>query len=609
MRLSVRVFIVFAVLVSMSLSVFAQDATPSVAERLTGLPFLEFLDASYRELLLRDPEKVTVLGLAKDLGVRNDRLTDVTETYIEETQALVEVILELLQTYDRDALSREDRVSYDFYEWYLNDEWSRLEYFVYDYLITSFTVYSEDWMIMDILQTMHPLNSHQDAEDLIARIAAVQPKVGGIIDELWRRHDLGIIAPRFMIEKSIEQLRTWLGIWMSIPEDASTVSPFGTELYMTTRRRIRACEWMTKEEQSDYTDRAVEEIRESYVPAFVALLKTMDALLAVAPFEGGAATMPNGAEFLQAAITHHMTTEISPEEMWSLGLSEVERLQTEMRDIFEELGYPRDADMRVLWQRAYNDAELPPPRSSLETLEHIRAETEALLAPVFDLWPTSALEIRPAPTGTTHNYYMEPALDGSRPGVFYVQSSGDPYAYYGMSVVFHHEAIPGHHVQLAIMKDLDLPLVRQNELPTSCGEGWAVYAEGLPNDLGYYEGNPIGNLERLRMELMRAARVVVEIGVHHHGWGYREGAAYFAEVMGYPVEPMIGLMPRYVGYPGQGASYTIGLLKIRELRQRAMDVLGDAFELSQFHNVILRDGALPLELLEEAVDHWLEEVG
>ena len=587
----------------------AQSPTVDAAARLQGLPIAEFFDVSYREILLRDPERVTILGLSEELGVRNDRLTDMTSAYVDETQDLLEEVLEALRTYDRDALSRDDRLSYDVYEWFLQDEWEKLEHYVYDYLITSFTVYSEDWMLMDLLQNMHPLNAREDADDLITRIGAVREKVDGVMDELWMGRDVGIVAPKFMIERSIEQMRTWLGIWMSVPEDASGISPYGTELYQTTRGRLKACDWMTPEEQDDYTARAVEQIVASYIPAFLDLLKTMSALYEVAPLEGGAAVLPDGDKYLDYAILHHTTTDLSADEMWRLGLSEVERIQEEMRDGFSQMGYPRDADMQVLWQRAYADAELPAALSWMEKYELIRADIEAAIEPAFDLWPSAGLEIRAAPAGTTHNYYMEPAHDGSRPGIFYAQSAGNPYAFYSMPVVFHHEAIPGHHVQLAIMQDLDLPLFRRVEMPTASGEGWAVYAEGLAYDLGVYEGNPLGNLERLKMELMRAARVVVEMGVHHLGWSYREGAAYFADVMGYPIEAMIDLMPRYVGYPGQGSSYTVGLLKVRELRQRAMDALGETFRLSEFHNIFLQDGALPLAIHERLVDEWIAEAG
>ena len=293
--------------------------------------------------------------------------------------------------------------------------------------------------------------------------------------------------------------------------------------------------------------------------------------------------------------------------MMALGEAEVDRILAEMRDIFASMGYPHDARIRDLWNMAYADAAVPSDFDWMEEYQAIYASTEAAIAAAFDLRPSVGVEIHPAPAGTQVNYYIEPAFDGSRPGIFYAQASSRPSDVYSMPVIFHHEAVPGHHFQLAMMKELDLPLFRRVEMPTASGEGWAVYAEGLLYDLGFYEGNPLGNLERLNLELMRAVRIPLEMGMHDLGWTHYEGAAYFAEVMGYPVEPIVNLMPRYVGYPGQGSSYTVGLLKIRELRDRAMDVLGDAFDLRDFHNVLLGDGALPLEIHERLVEEHISE--
>ena len=331
----------------------------------------------------------------------------------------------------------------------------------------------------------------------------------------------------------------------------------------------------------------------------------MTELLSLAPAEGGAANLPDGEASLAYAIRHHTTTDLSPDEMMALGQSEVDRVLGEMRDIFASMGYPHDAPIRDLWNMAYADADVPADFDWMEEYQRIYASTEEAIAAAFDLRPSVGVEIHQAPTGTAVNYYIEPAHDGSRPGIFYAQPSSRASDVYGMPVVFHHEAVPGHHFQLAMMQELDLPLFRRIEMPTSSGEGWAVYAEGLLSDLGFYEGNPLGNLERLNLELMRAARIPLEMGMHNLGWTHAEGAAYFADVMGYPVEPIVNLMARYVGYPGQGSSYTVGLLKIRELRQRAMDALGDAFDLRDFHDALLGDGALPLVLHERLMDDYI----
>lgn len=598
-----------ATIVSFILLGLLAMAPISVAQSTSSfqdLPIDEFFDASYVQWLRRDPERITTLGLADQLGVRNDKLTDVSTAYAEETAALLQEIQAVLHSYDRESLSEDESLSYDVYEWFLQDQLDQLAYRMSDYLITSFTFYSEDWQLMDLFQSSHPLETHEDVEDYISRLSKVEWKLGQLIDELLARKEEGIVAPQFMLTRSITQIKNWLGLFLAVPEDVSGISPFATEIYKSIHSRLRDCDWLTSEERLAYRDRIVEQIRDSYLPGYFELLTTLQALFEVAPAEGGATAMPNGSAYLTHAIQHHTTLALTPEEMLALGDSEVARIDAEMREIFATMGYPRDAAIRDLWNMAYADAELPENLSWLEEYGRIQAEIEAAIEPLFDLQPYADLEVHLAPEGTAVNYYNAPALDGSRPGIFYAQSSANPLSIYSMPVIFHHEAIPGHHFQIALIRELDLPLFRRIEVPTSNIEGWAMYAEGLAAELGLYTDNPLANLERLRLELMRAARVVVEMGVHNLSWTHTEGAQFFADVMGYPLDAMIGIMPRYVGYPGQGSSYTVGLLQMRELRKRAEDTLDDAFELSDFHNVILQDGALPLAILEQQVDAYID---
>jgi len=590
---------------ALALPGFSEDMTSITSVDFQGLPFREFLDTSYHAWLLRDPERVTILGLASQLGTRNDRLTDVSSAFAQESEALLQEILTELRLFDRSSLTEQDALSYDFYEWLLQDELGKLRYRLNDYLITSFTVYSVDWLLMDLFGSTHPLLDQADLEDYLSRLSQVEWKLHQVIDELLLRKEAGIVPPRFMLTRSIEQIQTWLGIFFMVPAEASAISPYGTEIYQTTRNRFKSCAWLSSEELKSYTDLAIEAIQSSYIPGFFDLLGTLESLVEIAPEIGGATSMPNGSEYLAFSIEHHMTLQMTPDEIYQMGLDEVARIQEEMRDIFESMGYDRTADLSALWDRAYREASVPAAGDLEAEFAAIQAEIEAAMGPVFNLKPSIPLELHPAPAGMGYNYYTEPALDGSRPGIFFYQSSPNPYAAYSRPGIFHHEAIPGHHYQLALMKELDLPLFRQIELPTSHGEGWAVYAEGLAAELGVYEGNPLGNLERLGLEIMRAARLVLEMGIHHLGWSHYEGATYFAEILRASPSSMVNLMPRYVGYPGQGSSYTVGLLKIRELRTRMEQELGEAFELATFHDLLLKDGPMPLEILEDLVDRTI----
>jgi len=225
--------------------------------------------------------------------------------------------------------------------------------------------------------------------------------------------------------------------------------------------------------------------------------------------------------------------------------------------------------------------------------------------PYFDLRPSVGVEVRAEPTGTGVAYYQPPALDGSRPGLFFVSLDTGPTPRYRMPSVVYHEAIPGHHFQIALAQELDLPTFRRNLTFNAYAEGWALYAERLAWELGLYENDRMGNLGRLQYELLRACRLVVDSGIHAKGWTAQEGGAYFAETLGWPHD--LSEMVRYVTMPGQASGYEIGMIEILRLRQMAMDQLGDRFDLKEFHNVVLGNGSLPLGILERLVQDYVED--
>ena len=234
----------------------------------------------------------------------------------------------------------------------------------------------------------------------------------------------------------------------------------------------------------------------------------------------------------------------------------------------------------------------------VSTYEQIIEQAEADVNIAFDLQPSVGVIVVGGPTG---GYYMSPALDGSRPGMFYAQNTGS-IPWYAMPTLAYHEAVPGHHFQIAIAQHLDLPTIRQANEFTAYVEGWALYAERLAWELGFYEGDPYGDLGRLQMEAFRAARLVVDTGLHAKGWGFEQAVDFMVENTGRPVEMVQGEVSRYISIPGQATSYYIGYLRILELRQQMMEAQGEAFDLGEFHDLILGSGAMPLDVLTRVVE-------
>jgi uncharacterized protein (DUF885 family) len=295
---------------------------------------------------------------------------------------------------------------------------------------------------------------------------------------------------------------------------------------------------------------------------------------------------------------------MTPEQIHQLGLSEVARLQDVMLEAAVALGYPENMSKAELQERLLIDSEIFRGEAMLAEFQRLIDRANQATNSYFDLLPEGELMIQNEPFGSGIGYYQSPPLDGSGPGIFYTNYEMAMPAHLIPSYIYH-ETVPGHHLQIALARELDLPTFRRALVFNAYAEGWAVYAERLAWEMGLYEDDPLGNLGRLDFELARAARLVVDTGIHAKGWTRGEAAAYFEEATGRPSHPVA--MNRYVVLPGQGCGYTIGLLKMLELRQKAMDQLGNAFDIKEFHNLILSQGSIPLEILEEVVDDWIAE--
>jgi uncharacterized protein (DUF885 family) len=272
-----------------------------------------------------------------------------------------------------------------------------------------------------------------------------------------------------------------------------------------------------------------------------------------------------------------------------------------MRAVFDELGYPQDAGLPVLIGRVVQDSGTLYGDDVAAGYEAIIAAAGEKVGLAFDLRPTAEVVVQAGPAG---DYYNPPAVDGSRPGVFYARVTGSTERF-AMPTLAYHETIPGHHYQIAIAQELPLPLLRKDLGFMAYTEGWALYAEQLAYEIGLYQDDPYGNIGRLQAEAFRAARLVVDTGLHAKKWSYDRAVEFMIENTGLPRDMVETEVARYIVWPGQATAYKIGMLKILELRQRAMDALGDRFDLKAFHNIVLSNGSLPLGILDRVVDDWI----
>jgi uncharacterized protein (DUF885 family) len=568
-----------------------------IAASLEGLSLDEFFEESYKQLLLRSPEMITNLGLAEMYGMRNDRLDDLSISFIRETQALEQAILDLLRTYDRDSQTPEIQVSYDVYEWYLDNQVSGHEYMFHNYPFHHLYG-SYHRRLIELFTNLHPLNTRQDVEDYITRLSLVGAQVDQLLDGIKIRDDMGVVLPKFIVDRTKSELIQYLGTYKL---DLASVDIQSLDVYSTFRDALKSIDSLSDEEKQTFRDAALEAIETSYVPAFFKLFTYLNEITPLATNDAGVWKLPDGDDYYTYLLHKETSTNLTPTEVHAIGLAEVARIQDEMRTALIELGYAEDDDLNAMLAAAASDAGYVSGSGMLAETKALLAEAEQKMEEIFALRPNIELVI--IGTSIPPASYEPGSLDGTRPGAYHLPVGLGNFPRYELATMAYHEAIPGHYFQIEIAREMGLPLFRTEIMFNGYAEGWALYAERLAWEVGLYEDNPYGNIGRLRYELMRAIRLVVDTGIHALGWTRDDALTYTAEVTG---SPMSYEIDRFVVIPAQATSYAIGMIEILDLRQKAMEQLGDKFDFSEFHQVVIGNGAMPLEILERVVDDYIE---
>lgn len=581
-------------------SLASDDLVDGVIASLEGLSLDQFLEESSRQLILRDPELITELGLADRLGVRNDRLNDLSENYLQDTHKLQSAILKLLQTYDRDLLQGQKRVSYDVYEWYLESLVEGQAFAYHNYPVHHFLggyQFDLEFLLTDI----QPMEDMEDAEDFVARLSQVDAQVPQLIEGLKKREILNAIPPRFILDMAIGNLEGYS-------------SAENTAVYRAFEAKLKSMSSGTPEEHQALLENAKKEIETSYIPAFHVLKAYLEDLRNRSTDEAGVWKIDEGEAYYAYMLHKETSTSLSADEIHSLGLREVERLQPEIWSVLEELGQSPDDDFAAAMQAAieacgYIDATSPAGKQQvLDTYEAIIEEVEPLMDEMFDLRPRRDVIVVGDEGMGAGGFYVNGPADSDRPGEFHTGLANPWVPRFNMDTIAYHEAIPGHHYQIAIAQELDLPTFRTQLSFNGYVEGWALYAERLAWELGMYAENPCGNLGRLQLELLRAVRLVTDTGIHAMGWTRDEARSYMRTTMGDPQGTWVHEVDRYIVWPAQATGYLVGMLQIIELREQAREALGEAFDIKAFHNLVLGNGNLPLEILVRLVEEWIDSL-
>ncbi len=565
----------------------AELATDDALAALEGLEFDAFLEDSYVQLLRRSPETIAIYGLSDQLGTRNDQLDDASDAFANRTWDLVDGTLAHLRSYDRQALSIEQQVSYDVYEWYLTDWSSEREFLYYDYA-NIIGVYAQTYWALVLY---HPIDNLDDARDYIARLRQVSRKAAQVRQALAAREAQGIVAPGFLLQPRLDNVRF-------VAQTPALELPF----YTSFASRLADAQGIDSDDRRALLGDAEAAIECHVIPAFQDLERDFQALMAAAPEDVGAGQYPEGEAFYARLLAHYTTTDMTADEIHQLGLDELEILHGQMRQRFAELGYPDDEPLPTTYGRVAEDSGYVMGSAAIAEYEAIIADAESRMDEVFNEVPGAELVI----LDSNGDYYVVPALDGSRPGEFhaYVDFNVPRFT---MPTLAYHEAIPGHHFQLSQAQKLDLPSFRADPPITAYTEGWGLYAENLASFLDWYENDPRGELGFLQAQAFRAARLVVDTGLHHKGWSFTEATQFMVDNVALADWEAEGQIARYIRIPGQATAYWIGMRKILDLRQKAMTDLGPDFDLKEFHSAVLQNSALPLDVLETTIEQYITE--
>jgi uncharacterized protein (DUF885 family) len=565
----------------------------ALATRVSDESLSIFFEETHRTLTLRDPETVIQLGLETFYGVENLPLTDISDWYQRETYDIHSYILDQLRTYEYESLTSEEQLSYRIYEWYLEEVLSGQMWMYYDYPITHFLTGVQNQLLF-FFTDIHPLATRQDVENYYARLTLADEKIEQLIEALNLREQAGILTPKRILQMSVGSIQA-----------IANSSPRSTPYYLGLAENIQSNTTLSTEEKAEYLAQVEEELNNHTLPAYKELLAEVNRLISIAPTEDGVWQHPDGRAYYGHILHHHTTLSLQPEDIHQVGLNEVDRIQRDIHILVQDLGYTAEMQFPDLFAWVRTMGGIVPEDQIVATYETILYEAKALLPEIFDLQPRMDVVVIGAQQG---GFYIPGALDGSRPAAFYATLSRQGEPWYGMPTLTYHETIPGHHLQIALTLESNLPSFRKGISFTAFDEGWALYAERIASEAGWYQGDPYGDLGRLQMELFRAARLVVDTGIHAFGWTYDEALQYMIETTGMNPDFLAFEVSRYIAWPGQATSYKIGMQTLLDLRQQAQNDLGEQFDLRDFHILLLSNGSPPLPILKDIVEAYIQDV-
>ena len=558
------------------------------------------------QLLLRSPELLTSLGVIDNtpLDFHSGKLGSYDKNSEMEDLEFLRESRRGLDAYGPEGLEGQELLSWKIVAWFFDDiiRQSEVEYSGYRVNQISGVMVNTPQFLTD----SHVIQDERSVRRYIERLNEFARVIEEVKVRVLDDRDNGVVPPDFIIEKALTGMRAFI-------EDGAEANP----LITTLPEKIEKIDTISEEMRTDLYRQVIVAVETKIIPMYEDMISIFESLLDETNHDAGIWRLPEGDQIYRYALQSNNSTKLSADEIHNIGLSEVDRIEIEMQKILESEGYLEGS----LVSRIRQLMELPEhnfpntDEGRLEQIDYLHQVNDQIMENISDFFitiPPQPFDILRVPTYAENSapggYYRPPALDGSAPGRFYInQKDTRDNPRWTLPTLMYHEGSPGHHFQLSAAQLVEnVPFLR-NVIPfSSYAEGWALYSERIAaEDMGMYEDYPLGNLGRLQAEMFRAVRLVVDTGMHSKRWSRERAIDYMLSKTGMTEAEVTREIERYVVWPGQATAYKVGQMYMLRLRSMAEEELGDQFDIREFHEMILMNGAMPLEILEESVTSWI----
>lgn len=575
------------------------DTAQTESQRLA-----DFFANNFKQRLHRSPQFQSYLGYKWDY----DKWNNISETFIEQSSELAKKQLNTLNSFDESQLSSAEKISLALNKVSLERQLANDEFRHHTYIMDQFSAYHT--MVPSFLINVHRVTNTEDALAYISRLQRVKTLFSQVIDQLRIRQEMGVFPPKWSYDQMLQASKN---VITGAPFDSSDSA---SSIWQDFQDKASKLE-ITDSERKTLLNDAKNALLTSVKPAYKALISELEVQRELTPEGDGVWRLPNGDKWYENRLAWFTTTDLTADEVHNIGLQNVERIHQDMRSIMKKVKFDGSLNeffefMRSDKQFYYantdegRDAYLLEAKALIDTMRDKLPEYFSLI-PQAEMVVKRVEPFREKSAGKA--FYQSPAKDGSRPGIYYANLYDmNDMPTYQMEALAYHEGIPGHHMQRAIAQELEgIPEFQKYSSFTAYTEGWGLYTEELAKDMGFYQ-DPYSDFGRLAMELWRACRLVVDTGIHSKKWSREQAINYLIENTPNPKNDSVKAIERYIAMPGQATAYMIGKLKIMELRAWSQAELGEQFDIRGFHAQVLKDGPLPLNILEQKVKAWVADI-